>query len=324
NEIKKRQEDTNNNGLYQNAYSFPFGYDVANFFSNNSIDANSDISSGSASSPDTTDLTLSPTSELAPYHIELSLECPFTSCQIKDKSKVKITDSTYLIEHLKEEHSIRFVNLHHVYLTIEKYLGFWAKQLDQDIIKQLDAEVNEDKNIREELQRDKLNEVLQIQANERNGDSKLQKKCLFCNNICENRRILFRHMFDEHNFNIGLPDNLVNVSEFLQILEDKLNRKHMRKKKHFKISARNRIYDQFYVINHLEPGKNWETFENERYESDEDYHNRDDPWDDWNEEESLPTSCLFCENISPSTKDIENHMTNTHGFNLLAIKRSMG
>jgi len=68
----------------------------------------------------------------------------------------------------------------------------------------------------------------------------------------------------------------------------------MRKKKHFKINARNRIYDQFYVINYLvrirqcycahinthnsltnqhnkqEPGMNWETFERERYDSDED------------------------------------------------------
>ena len=47
-------------------------------------------------------------------------------------------------------------------------------------------------------------------------------------------------------------------------------RKHMRKKKHFKIAPNNRLYDRFYVINFLEPGKNWENFENDRYESDED------------------------------------------------------
>ena len=29
-------------------------------------------------------------------------------------------------------------------------------------------------------------------------------------------------MFSEHNFNIGLPDNLVNVNEFLDLLESKL------------------------------------------------------------------------------------------------------
>jgi hypothetical protein len=44
----------------------------------------------------------------------------------------------------------------------------------------------------------------------------------------------------------------------------------MRKKKHFKIAPNNRLYDRFYVINFLEPGKNWENFENDRYESDED------------------------------------------------------
>jgi hypothetical protein len=29
-------------------------------------------------------------------------------------------------------------------------------------------------------------------------------------------------MFAEHNFNIGLPDNLVNVNEYLDMLEAKL------------------------------------------------------------------------------------------------------
>ncbi|CAG8710104.1 11160_t:CDS:2, partial [Acaulospora morrowiae] len=72
-----------------------------------------------------------------------------------------------------------------------------------------------------------------------------------------------------------------------------------------------------------EPGKNWETYENERYESDED-HNRDDSWDDWNEEESQPTLCLFCEDVSPSSKEVQNHMRNIHGFDLLEIKNSMG
>lgn len=31
-------------------------------------------------------------------------------------------------------------------------------------------------------------------------------------------------MFAEHNFNIGLPDNIVDVNEFLNILEGKLTR----------------------------------------------------------------------------------------------------
>ncbi|CAG8660131.1 12701_t:CDS:2, partial [Acaulospora colombiana] len=72
----------------------------------------------------------------------------------------------------------------------------------------------------------------------------------------------------------------------------------------------------------LEPGKNWETYENERYESDED-HNRDDSWDDWNEEEPQSTLCLFCENISLNPNEALNHMRSAHGFDLLEIKKAM-
>lgn len=43
----------------------------------------------------------------------------------------------------------------------------------------------------------------------------------------------------------------------------------MRKKKHFKIASKNRQYDRFYVINYLEPGKNWESFENDNYDSED-------------------------------------------------------
>ncbi|CAJ0625342.1 13787_t:CDS:2 [Entrophospora sp. SA101] len=57
---------------------------------------------------------------------------------------------------------------------------------------------------------------------------------------------------------------------------------------------------------------NWEEFEKE-YDSDED-PNIDDSWGDWNEEELQPTLCLFCETISPSTKDTKFHMKDIHGF----------
>ncbi|CAG8705878.1 19190_t:CDS:10 [Cetraspora pellucida] len=244
-------------------------------------------------------------STLPSYHIELSIECPF-DCQ----PKVTINNSTTLVDHLKDVHKLRMSNLHHVYLIIEEYLGFWAKEIiKDDVKKQLSVETDgeklpKDKKIRDSLQRNKLDKILQIQANERNYNSKLERKCLFCKNICENRVDLFRHMFSEHNFNIGLPDNLVNVDEFLEILEKKLTR--------------------YGVSSPLtEPGKNWETFEKERCDSDEEHH-RDDSWDDWNEEESQPTNCLFCDTISPSSKDVMNHMKHAHGFDLLITKQDLG
>ncbi|RUS31587.1 hypothetical protein BC938DRAFT_477501 [Jimgerdemannia flammicorona] len=174
---------------------------------------------------------------------------------------------------------------------------------------------------------------------ERHEDSKLPRKCLFCKNMCDSRTALFKHMFGEHNFNIGLPDNLVNVNDFLDMLEGKLTnlqclycekifttpavlRKHMRKKKHFKIAAKNRLYDPFYVINYLEPGKNWENFESERYESDED--RRDDSWADWDEAEAEPTMCLFDNTVLPSPKEALDHMRDMHGFDLTKIKGEKG
>ncbi|KAG0329790.1 hypothetical protein BG004_002267, partial [Podila humilis] len=152
--------------------------------------------------------------------------------------------------------------------------------------------------------------------------------------------ILFKHMFAEHNFNIGLPDNLVNVNEFLDMLETKLTglqclycektftspavlRKHMRKKKHFKISARNRLYDQFYVINYLEPGKNWENFEHDRYDSDDD--RRDDSWADWDDAlEEEKTECLFENVYFGSAQSAREHMIQEHGFDLEGTRVKLG
>ncbi|CAI2164390.1 12071_t:CDS:2 [Funneliformis geosporum] len=341
NELNKNSRYNKNNVNY-NAYKFPPNVDYEQEF-DLSHDENENDSSDDSSGQGIL--------SLKPFYIELSIKCPFENCRNE-----LLCDSTKLIEHLNELHKLRFVNLHHVYLILESYLDSWAKSIKDDgVIRQLETEIDnegnkvyvidpdhlpEDKILREKLHLDKLNEVLQIQAYERNNDAKIGQKCLFCKNICENRAVLFRHMFTEHNFNIGLPDNLVNVNKFLTILEDKLNglqclycekifttpavlRKHMRKKKHFKINARNKIYDKFYVINYLEPGKNWETFENELYESDEELY-RDDPWDDWNEEEYQQTKCIYCTDVSSTTKGCLNHMIMLHKFDLLEIKNDMG
>ncbi|CAG8527827.1 1434_t:CDS:2 [Ambispora leptoticha] len=287
---------------------------------------------------------------LPPFHVSVFILCPFKNCPLEQP----ILNSTALSEHLKEQHKLVFINLQHVYMILERYLEYWSQKIIEHGIENtgaildkdnsffiIDPEtLTEDKTLRENLQLEKLNEVLQIQARERDKEAKEERKCLFCKNICQNRSILFRHMFSEHNFNIGLPDNLVNVNEFLYILDQKLTnlqclycekiftspavlRKHMRKKKHFKINSRNRIYDRFYIINYLEPGKNWENYENEKYESDED--RRDDSWDDWDEMVvPEPTMCLFCGNMCNSPKDACQHMKAKHRFDLLGIKHEMG
>lgn len=87
-------------------------------------------------------------------------------------------------------------------------------------------------------------------------------------------------MFQVHKFNIGRPDNLVDVGEFVDVLQQRLDnmqclycektykssavlKQHMRKKKHFKLNPKNIQYDRFYVMNYLAPGKNWQELQKE-------------------------------------------------------------
>ncbi|KAI8640574.1 hypothetical protein BD408DRAFT_347794 [Parasitella parasitica] len=300
-----------------------------------------------------------------PYHTTVVISCPLDDCN----SPVPFMDTTSLVKHLKGEHKLMFRNLHHMYMALDAYLARWAKELTLKPITeyaQLEPLANNvyvidpekcalDKDIREEMQRTKLNEVLKTQQNERETDSKAPRKCLFCKIVCENRAILFKHMFAEHNFNIGLPDNLVQVNEFLDTLDAKLSklqclycektftspavlRKHMRKKKHFKIASKNRQYDRFYVINYLEPGKNWESFENDNYDSDDE--KKDEyvygenitsdtthmlyyrSWADWEEDVQESTMCLFDTQVLSSPKETLEHMKTVHHFDLTELGKS--
>ncbi|CAJ0608082.1 unnamed protein product [Cylicocyclus nassatus] len=74
--------------------------------------------------------------------------------------------------------------------------------------------------------------------------------------------------------NLGSPDNLVFVTEYIEHLKDKLTRNeciycektfgdrnvlmdHMRKRNHREVNPKNHYYDKFYIINYLELGKRW-------------------------------------------------------------------
>ncbi|XP_063324113.1 zinc finger protein 277-like isoform X1 [Pelmatolapia mariae] len=133
----------------------------------------------------------------------------------------------------------------------------------------------EDRVLREKLQQKRLEEVLEQQQKERD-DSSFHRLCMFCSEeFTGNRSSLLNHMAIEHSFSIGLPDNIVYCSEFLDTLQDKLDslqclycektfrdkttlKDHPRKKAHRHINAKNHEYDRFSVINYLELGKTWE------------------------------------------------------------------
>ncbi|KAJ3088472.1 hypothetical protein HK102_008662 [Quaeritorhiza haematococci] len=215
------------------------------------------------------------------------------------------TNAKLALDHLREAHALMIHNPNHIIIFFNQYVGRIAAEIatgNLQSVAKLTEQTNhngqhiyvlgnescgKDLEIRRELQSEKLNEMLQIQEMERRSESQKPRKCLFCRVVGQNRQSLFEHMFHEHGFNIGLPDNLVQIDEFLDLLQQKLAnlvclyceklfknaptlRKHMRKKKHFKVNPRQRAYDRYYIVNYLEPGKTWEEIQMEDDDDDED------------------------------------------------------
>ncbi|KAG1446735.1 hypothetical protein G6F56_009479 [Rhizopus delemar] len=130
---------------------------------------------------------------LPPYHTTTFVSCPFKDCE----TPAPFLDTTSLVNHLKEHHLV-FKNLHHMYNSLDAYLKRWAKEFEQKPLEEfgkkeqdvyiIDPEkCNLDKEIREQLQRTTLNEVLKLQQHEREVEAKCSKKCLFCKIVGENR-----------------------------------------------------------------------------------------------------------------------------------------
>ncbi|XP_070686757.1 zinc finger protein 277 isoform X2 [Pempheris klunzingeri] len=195
----------------------------------------------------------------------------------------------------------------------------------------------EDRILRERLQQQRLEEVLEQQQKERD-DSSFHRLCMFCNeDFSGNRSSLLNHMAREHSFSIGLPDNIVYCNQFLDTLQSKLDnlqclycektfrdkttlKDHMRKKAHRRINANNREYDRFYVINYLELGKTWE-----EVQSEDDRELVDDEDDDWSDWRAHPVSavCLFCDHRSETMDQIYTHMKDAHGFDLHKLRTEL-
>ena len=131
--------------------------------------------------------------------------------------------------------------------------------------------VPEDKELRRKLQEERLEQVLAVQEQER-GDTSFLRGCLFCRQEFTLARELLDHMAFDHNFSVGQPDNLVFVPKFLDLIEQKLEaliclhcekvfksrevlKEHMRKKQHKQLNPRNKVWDQFYLVNYLEFGR---------------------------------------------------------------------
>lgn len=186
-----------------------------------------------------------------PYEGDCSHELPFTSAGV-------------LLEHLEGAHGMRVENPPAVRPFLDRYLR--ARLARPDLNEQQDLEV------REALQQQRLQEILEMQAQERNTVHRQGRHCLFCSIHCPDLPQLFAHMFRTHDFNIGQLDNLVMVDEFLSVLQAKLDKlvciycegrfpntptlkKHLKNKRHYRIHTHNHAYDKYYIVNYLQVGK---------------------------------------------------------------------
>lgn len=137
--------------------------------------------------------------------------------------------------------------------------------------------IKEDSKLRHEL---RLERVLKVQEFERT-DCSYMKPCLFCRlNFEGKRQDYLKHLSEQHNLQLGNPQNLVFISELVDFIEDKLNKlvciycekvfpertvlkEHMRKKLHKRINPLNKCYDKYYIVNYLEIGKDWQEIQKE-------------------------------------------------------------
>lgn len=204
----------------------------------------------------------------------------------------------------------------------------------------------EDMNIRSELQMQRLQEILNIQHLERQGIYKQKRKCLFCPLEQPDLPCLFEHMFVEHQFNIGNLNNLVMVDEFLSALEDMMDRKiclyckghfdsrvtlkkHLKNKKHHKISSDDHRFDKHYIVNYINVGSLYDDSSldlsvvdstmvdgcgggGKKSADDEEWSSLEDPID-------TRTMCLLCEDVQSTPEDSIDHMKKTHSFTMASL-----
>ncbi|KRZ15250.1 Malignant T-cell-amplified sequence 1 [Trichinella zimbabwensis] len=154
------------------------------------------------------------------------------------------------------------------------------------------------------------------------------------------RSQLIHHLYLIHRLNLGSPDNMVFVTEYIDILSDMIRRnqclyceeyfadnralmEHMRIMQHREVNPKNILYDKFYVINYLELGKKWLEVLAEDFEdtlatfADSDEEAEEESWNEWEEEDVEDEQtfvCLLCDKSFQEVPLLLQHMLKQHHF----------
>jgi len=283
------------------------------------------------------------------------------------------TKKDQLLHHLLSEHSIVIAEIDKL-AFLSRYLAYWKDKLKTVPLSDIACEIHgqqaptdvprkfwllssilpEDKELREKLVQKRLSRVIEQQQRERENDN-FRKQCLFCSTTIQGtRQEILQHMFSVHYFNIGLADNMIYFSHFIDLLHHKIDslqcvycertfksisvlREHIRKKKHFKLNPDNTEYDCFYIANYLESGKGWQELAAEVDEGEESAGSQSayssfsesdtenslvddtEEWQDWSEEIAEDCKCLFCPQVLKQPTQAYSHMFDFHSFDFLSL-----
>ncbi|XP_012218804.1 zinc finger protein 277 isoform X2 [Linepithema humile] len=196
--------------------------------------------------------------------------------------------------------------------------------------------LSEDKTLRDEIHQAKLEWALAQQEIERT-DINFKRGCMFCRmEFCGSRAAYIKHLYEKHNLHLGKPENLIFLDELLDKIQNTIEsliciycektfkdrsvlKEHMRKKFHKCVNPNNKMYDKFYIINYLEPGRTWKQRQDNLEKTPDpeggSSGNEDEEtsWSDWNEE-SITIICLFCNYSNNEFTYILTHMKEAHSF----------
>uniref|UniRef100_A0A0K0EQQ0 C2H2-type domain-containing protein n=1 Tax=Strongyloides stercoralis TaxID=6248 RepID=A0A0K0EQQ0_STRER len=267
--------------------------------------------------------------------------------------------------HLLKEHHIVISEIDHI-VDFKRYVEYWRQRFAKESIDKLFPKITPDKDneyyekveyyylmtetlqedysLRQRLAMRRLEEALDCQQRER-LDKNFEMNCIFCRyKAVGNRSKIIHHLYMIHRLNLGSPENLVFVQEYIEHLKAKIDNHqcifcekiypdrlalmdHMRKRNHREVNPKNNYYDKFYIINYLELGKRWLDIVNQDFEdnlptfADSDDEEEEVTWKEWNEDkidvEDIQIACLVCDHTEESLEPLCLHMTKEHDFDLL-------
>ncbi|TGZ56171.1 Uncharacterized protein DBV15_01680 [Temnothorax longispinosus] len=220
-----------------------------------------------------------------------------TKCLLCDRTFVLPTNETDFLTHLFKAHRLVIADVWKI-ANLRSYVHYWSIKFKEAPLTTycstllmdctpdgqpsknehyflLSDCLSEDKTLRDEIHRAKLEWILAKQAAER-ADTSFKRGCIFCRTeICGSRAEYIKHLYQKHNLYLGKPENLVFVDELLDKIQNNVEsliciycegtfkdrtvlKEHMRKKFHKCINPHNKTYDKFYINNYLEPERTWE------------------------------------------------------------------